>query len=75
MFVTSVLRRLIADNYALTALPIDLRKCPSIAIVTLKNGTLSQVIERFLACVREVAASFAEKQGGRASRSSKSKVS
>jgi hypothetical protein len=47
MFVTSVLRRLIADNYALTALPIDItRKYPSIAIVTLKNRTLSPVVER-----------------------------
>ena len=76
MFVISVLQRLIADNYALTALPIDLRaNTASIAIVTLKNRTLIPVVERFLAWVREVAASFAGKQGGRASRSSKSKVS
>ena len=69
MFVTSVLRRLIADNYALTALPIDLRaNAPSITIVTLKNRTLSPVVERFLACVHEVAASFAGKPGGRTAR-------
>ena len=55
MFVTSVLRRLIADNYALTALPIDLRaNTPSMAIITPKNRTLSLVVERFLACVRDV---------------------
>jgi DNA-binding transcriptional LysR family regulator len=76
LFLTSVLRQLIADNYALTALPVDLRaNTQSIAIVTLKNRTLSPVVERFLVCVREVAASFAGKQGVRASRSSKSKVS
>ena len=38
----------------------------SIAIVTLKNRTLSPVVERFLICVREVAASFGGKQAGRA---------
>jgi DNA-binding transcriptional LysR family regulator len=69
IFLTSVLRRLIADDYALTALPIDLRgNAPSIAIVTLKNRTLSPVVERFLICVREVAASFAGKPVGRAAR-------
>jgi len=71
-----VLRRLIADNYALTAQPVDLRASAlSVGIVTLKNRALSEVVERFLACVREVAASFAGKPGGRAARSSKSKVS
>jgi len=76
MFMTSVLRRLIADNYALTALPVDLHaNTQSIAIVTLKNRTLSPVVERFLVCVREVAASFAGKPAGRASRSSRSNVS
>jgi len=77
MFATSVLRRLIADNYALTALPVDLpANAFSFGIVTLKNRTLSPVVERFLACVREVAASLETKQGRRAlARSSKSKVS
>ena len=75
-FLTSVLRRLIADNYALAALPVDLQaNANSIAIVTLKNRTLSPVVERFLACVREVAASFAHKPGSRAARSAKPKVS
>jgi hypothetical protein len=44
-------------------------------IVTLKNRTLSPVLERFLACVREVAASLAGKQRAGWLRSSKSKVS
>src|SRR5262249_9259506 len=76
IFHTSVLRRLIADDYALTALPVDLpASATSVRIVTLKNRTLSPVVERFLACVREVAASFAGKPGGRAARSPKPKVS
>src|SRR5262249_49950174 len=77
MFMTSVLRRLLADHYGVTALPVDLRAhATSVGIVTLKNRTLSPVVERFLACVREVAASLAGKQGRRAlARSSKSKVS
>jgi DNA-binding transcriptional LysR family regulator len=67
MFASTVLRRLIADNYALTALPVDLRaNAFSTGIVTLKNRTLSPVVERFLACVREVAVSFAGKPAGRA---------
>jgi DNA-binding transcriptional LysR family regulator len=69
MFASSVLRRLIADHYAITALPVDLRaKALSIGIATLKNRTPSPVVERFLACVREVAASFAGKPAGRAAR-------
>jgi DNA-binding transcriptional LysR family regulator len=76
MFATSVLRQLIADHYAVTAPPVDLPANPSsLRVVTLKNRTLSPVVERFLACVREVAASITGKQGGRAARSSKSKVS
>jgi hypothetical protein len=75
--LTSVLRRLIADHYALTSLPVDLRAPSwSVGIVTLKNRTLSPVVERFLACVREVAALLDSNQGRRAlARSSKSKVS
>src|SRR5262245_38278875 len=66
MFLTSVLRRLIADHYALTALPVDLQaNAYSITIVTLKNRTLSPVVERFLVCVREVAALVNGKQGRR----------
>ena len=59
MFATSVLRQLIADHYAVAALPVDLTSSPySAGIVTVKNRTLSPVVERFLACVREVAASL-----------------
>jgi DNA-binding transcriptional LysR family regulator len=69
MFLTSVLRQLIADHYAVTPLPVDLPANHNpVRIITLKNRTLSPVVERFLACVREVAASFAGKPGGRAAR-------
>lgn len=69
MFLTSVLRQLIADHYAVTPLPVDLpaNHFP-VRIITLKNRTLSPVVERFLACVREVAASFAGKSAGRVAR-------
>jgi hypothetical protein len=60
-----VLRRLIADNYPITALPVDMPGISN-AIVTLRNRTLSPVVERFLSSVREVAASWAgdQRRGG-----------
>jgi DNA-binding transcriptional LysR family regulator len=75
-FLTSVVRRMRADHYDVIALPVDLPANPfSARIVTLKNRTLSPVVERFLICVREVAASFAGKPAGRAARSSKPNIS
>jgi hypothetical protein len=68
-----VLRQLIANHYAITALLVDVPAKPfSAQIVTLKNRTLSPVVERFLTCVREVAASFAGKPGGRPGRARRS---
>jgi DNA-binding transcriptional LysR family regulator len=75
-FLGSVVQRMMVDHYAVMALPVDLPASSfSAQIVTLKNRTLSPVVERFLACVREVAAPFAGKPAGRGARSSKSKVS
>ncbi len=72
MFFGSVVQRMMADHYAVRPLPIDLPASSfSARIVTLKNRTLSPVVERFLVCVREVAASFAGKPGGRVGRSQK----
>ena len=68
MFATSVLRRLIAENYAITALPVVDLPGLSNGVVTLKNRTLSPVVERFLVCVREIAASFAGRPAGRPAR-------
>jgi len=72
----SVLRQLLADRCAVAALPVDL---PAISfpafIVTLKNRTLSPVVERFLACVREVVKPSAGQPAGRGARSAKPNVS
>jgi len=58
-FANSVVR-LNADHYALKVLPVDL-SAPSLSagILTLKNRTLSPVVEQFLATARTVAKSFA----------------
>jgi DNA-binding transcriptional LysR family regulator len=51
--------RLYAERFSLTMLPVDLPIRPwPVALVTLKNRTLSPVVERFLECTREVAKSF-----------------
>ncbi len=47
------------DHYALKVLPINLPNPPwPVVIVTLKNRTLSPVVERFIECAREVAKSL-----------------
>jgi DNA-binding transcriptional LysR family regulator len=76
IFLGSVVRRLVADHYAVTALPVDLPESSfSARIVTVKNRTLSPVVERFLTCVREVAGSFAGEPAGRAAHSPRPNVS
>jgi DNA-binding transcriptional LysR family regulator len=52
--VITALPKSIADQYSLKVLPIELTAQPwSVAIFTLKNRTLSPVVERFLNHVRE----------------------
>ena len=61
--------RSVARFCALKALPVKLPVRPwLVAIVTLKNRTLSPVVERFIECAREVAKVLAKSQapGGRA---------
>ena len=59
VFASSVMR-LNAHRYGITVLPIDLAVQPwPVVIVTLKNRTLSPVVERFIASAREVAKHFA----------------
>jgi DNA-binding transcriptional LysR family regulator len=49
-----------AEHFLLKLLPVDLPTRPwPVAVVTLKNRTLSPVVERFIECAREVAKSFA----------------
>lgn len=63
-FPTSVLR-LYAERYSIKALPVDLSVPPwPVAIVKLKNRTLSPVVDRFIETLREIARSI---KGGRAS--------
>ena len=65
-----------ADYFSLTLLSVDLPIRPwPVAVVTLKNRTLSPVVERFIACAREVAKSFAGGGEARARRPTKSGVS
>ena len=60
VFANSVMR-LNAERYSLVALPVDLPVQPwPVAIISLRNRTLSPVVERFIACAREVAKSLAE---------------
>lgn len=59
VFANSVMR-INADRYDLVVLPIDLPAQPwPVEIVKLRNRTLSPVVERFIACAREVSKSFA----------------
>ena len=52
--------RLHADRFALKVLPIEMPSWPWLVVaLTLKNRTLSPVVERFIECAREVAKSFA----------------
>jgi DNA-binding transcriptional LysR family regulator len=76
IFLPSVVRQLVADRCAVAALAVDLpAKRFSASILTLKNRTMSPVVERFLECVREVAKSFTGKPPGGGGRLSRSNVS
>jgi DNA-binding transcriptional LysR family regulator len=61
-FITALPRsvlHLYASRFSLKALPVDMPIRPwPVEIVTLKNRTLSPVVERFIACAHEVAKSF-----------------
>ena len=58
IFARSVMR-LNADYYNIISLPIDLPIQPwPVVVVTLKHRTLSPVVERFIACAREVSRAF-----------------
>jgi DNA-binding transcriptional LysR family regulator len=58
-FITA-LPKSVADWFGLKVLPVDLPVRPwPVVMVTLKNRTLSPIVERFLACARDVARSTA----------------
>jgi DNA-binding transcriptional LysR family regulator len=73
-FPESVLR-FHAERFSLKALPVSLPQRPwPVVIMTLKNRTLSPVVERFIDCVREVAKLF-RKPTDRAAKLPKKNVS
>ena len=61
-FITTFPRSVLllyADRFALRVLPVDLPVCIwPIVVATLKNRTLSPVVERFMDCAREVSKSL-----------------
>ena len=60
-FASSIVR-FHAEHCALTILPVDfLTQALPAGVLTLKNRTLSPVVERFVACAREVAKSLASR--------------
>lgn len=68
--------RSLAALFSLKVLPIDLPVPPwSVAIVTLKNRTLSPVVQRFIECVRNVTKLTVDRQGRRTANRSAPKVS
>ena len=59
-FITAIPKS-VADWYGLKVLPVDLPVRPwPVVTVTLKNRTLSPIVERFFECAREVAKSTAD---------------
>lgn len=65
-FVTALpqsVMRLYAERLALKVLPLEMPTRPwPVAIVTLKNRTLSPVVERFIECTRQIGKSIAGAQ-------------
>jgi len=60
--------RINAQRYALKVLPVELPDRPSpVAIVTMKNRTLTPVVERFIRCAHEVVTSLGLRQAGKRS--------
>jgi DNA-binding transcriptional LysR family regulator len=65
VFPRSVLH-LYGERFSLKVLPVDLPVRPWPAVVaTLKNRTLSPVVERFIECAREIAKSFVTEKWAR----------
>ena len=64
--VPSSVLRLDSHRHPLKMLPVDLPMRPwPVTVLTLKNRTLSPVVERFIECAREVTKSIAAKPDGR----------
>jgi DNA-binding transcriptional LysR family regulator len=73
-FITAHARSVVRSN-SLKELPVDLPVRPwPVAIVTLKNRTLSPIVERFIESAREAAKSMGGKGAGRANAATKSHI-
>src|SRR5262249_14143696 len=70
-YVTSFPRaylRAVAERFGLKELPLELRDQPwPMVVITLRHRTLGPVVERFLACARDVAKSIAREAARSAS--------
>jgi DNA-binding transcriptional LysR family regulator len=67
-FITALPRSVLQiyrKAHALRELPIDLSVQPSVAIVTLRNRTLTPGVQLFIQCAREIAQSFARRERSR----------
>jgi DNA-binding transcriptional LysR family regulator len=64
-FITAIPKS-IADWYGLKVLPVDLPVRPwPVVMVTLKNRTLSPIVERFIDCARQIAKSIISRPANR----------
>jgi DNA-binding transcriptional LysR family regulator len=64
-FITALPRSVLQiyrKAHALKELPIDLSVQPCVAIVTLRNRTLTPRVQSFIQCAREIAQSFARRE-------------
>jgi DNA-binding transcriptional LysR family regulator len=67
-FITAIPKS-IADWYGLKVLPVDLAVRPwPVVMVTLKDRTLSPIVERFVDCARQVAKSITNRLANRTAR-------
>lgn len=57
--------RIYRKRHSLKELPIDLSIHPPLAIVTLRNRTLSPAVQSFIQCARDVAISLAGRRQAR----------
>jgi DNA-binding transcriptional LysR family regulator len=71
-FITALPRSVLQiyrELFGLKELPIDLSVRPPVAIVTLRNRTLTPGVQSFIQCARDMAQSFAHRERSHSTRS------